>query len=67
MAQIKSMKTIRWNIFGAIIIIAAVLGIAWFYKGGEHFKGVASVCYGFLLGWIAGFVAAKAVYQKKTG
>jgi hypothetical protein len=44
-----------------------VLGIAWFYNGGEHFKGVASVCYGFLLGWLAGAFTTKSVYEKKSG
>ncbi len=52
------MNTLRGYIIGVIIIIAVVLGIAWFYNGGEHFKGVSSVCYGFLLGWLSGaFIA----------
>jgi|GEM_PF-3410921 len=41
------MKNLRWHIIGVLIIIVVVLGVAWFYNGGEHFKGVASVCYGF--------------------
>jgi drug/metabolite transporter (DMT)-like permease len=61
------MKNLRWHIIGVLIIIVVVLGVAWFYNGGEHFKGVASVCYGFLLGWLSGAFTAKSVYEKKTG
>ncbi len=56
---------VRYSI-RVIIALAVVLGIAWFYKGGEHFRGVAAVCYGYLLGWLSGFVRAKYVYQKKS-
>jgi len=61
------MKTLRLHIIWVIIIIVVVLGIAWFYNGGEHFKGVASVCYGFLIGWLSGAFTAKSVYEKKSG
>jgi drug/metabolite transporter (DMT)-like permease len=39
-----------------IVIIAAVLGVAWFYDGGQHFKSVAGVCYGYLIGYVSGFL-----------
>ena len=61
------MKALRWYFIGVVIIIVVVVGIAWFYKGGEHFKGVASVCYGFLLGWLSGAFTAKSVDKKKSG
>ena len=35
------------------IAIGVVLGIAWFYKGGGHFKNVALICYGFVIGWLS--------------
>ena len=43
------------------ITIAVVLGIAWFYKGGEHFKNVALICCGFFIGWLS----AAFVFKRK--
>jgi RsiW-degrading membrane proteinase PrsW (M82 family) len=61
------MHTLRKYFIRVRVSIAVVLGVAWFYKGGAHFKGVAAVCYGFLIGWLSGLVNAKSVYQKKSG
>ncbi|MGO8761684.1 MAG: hypothetical protein ACLP2P_08755 [Desulfobaccales bacterium] len=47
------MKTFRGYVVALGIPIAVVLGIAWFYKGGEHFKNVALICYGFVIGWLS--------------
>lgn len=45
------------NIFGYVVKLAIAIGvvlcIAWFYKGGEHFKNVALICYGFFIGWLS--------------
>ena len=60
------MKALRWYFIGVVIIIIVLVGIAWFYKGGEHFKGVASIYYGLLLGWLSGAFTAKSVYEKKS-
>jgi len=38
-------------IVAILVVIAVVLLVAWFVTPGEHFKSVASVCYGFLIGW----------------
>ena len=47
-----------------VIVIVAVLIAAWFVNGGEHFKDVAMVCYGFVIGWLAAWVA-QSVSSKK--
>lgn len=52
-------------IIAVLVIIAVVLLIAWFYTPGEHFKNVALVCSGFLLGWLSAFLVAHSVYGKK--
>jgi len=59
------MEKLPGQVIGTIAIIAVVLCIAWFHKGGEHFKSVALICYGFPIGWLNGFVIARSVYRKK--
>ncbi len=39
-----------------LVVLAVVAGIAWFRTPGEHFIRVSAVCYGFPLGWFAGWV-----------
>jgi uncharacterized membrane protein YfcA len=55
------MKTFRRYLVALVIAIGAVLAIAWFYKGGEHFKYVALVCYGYVIGWLS----AAFVFRRK--
>jgi hypothetical protein len=59
------MEKVQGQVIGTIAIIAVVLCIAWFQSGGEHFKSVALICYGFFIGWLNGFVVARSVYTKK--
>jgi hypothetical protein len=47
------MKTFRKYAVTVFVILAAVLGIAWFYASGERFIRVSLICYGFLLGYLA--------------
>jgi uncharacterized membrane protein YfcA len=54
------MQTFRERLVATVIAIALVLSIAWFYKGGEHFKNVALVCYGFVIGWLSAALAFKS-------
>ncbi len=51
-------------IIAVLVIIAVVLLVGWFVTPGEHFKSVALVCSGFLLGWLSAFIA-QFVYGKK--
>jgi hypothetical protein len=44
--SINSMKTY----FIAVVVIVVELVAAWFVSGGEHFRDVALVCYGFVIG-----------------
>ena len=39
-----------------ILILAALVGIAWVFAPGDHLMRLAGVCYGFLLGWFIGWV-----------
>jgi hypothetical protein len=54
------MQTFRGRLIAMTIVIAVVLSIAWFYKGGGHFKNVALICYGFVLGWLSAALAFKS-------
>jgi hypothetical protein len=36
-----------------VIVLAVVIGLAWFYTSGQNFIGVSAVCYGYLLGWLS--------------
>lgn len=48
-----------------VVVIVVVLIAAWFINGGEHFKDVALICYGAVIGWVAAWVAAQSVYSKR--
>ena len=37
----------------AILLLLVLCGAAWFYGPHRHFVGVLTICYGFLIGWIA--------------
>lgn len=62
-AGANRMKGLRGQVLATIAIIAAVLGSAWLYNGGERFKSVALICYGFSIGWLNGFVVARSIYR----
>jgi preprotein translocase subunit SecF len=62
MVSIKSMKT---YFIAVVVVIAAVLIAGWFLNGGEHFKDITAVCYGFVIGWLAVWFIAQSVYSKK--
>jgi hypothetical protein len=47
------MKAFLRYVVALATTIAVVLGIAWLYKGGGHFKSVALVCYGYVIGWLS--------------
>jgi uncharacterized membrane protein YdjX (TVP38/TMEM64 family) len=52
--SIKSMKTYFITV---VVVIVAVLIAAWFLNGGAAFQAVAMVCYGFVIGWLASWLA----------
>ncbi len=37
----------------AILLLVIVCGIAWLCGPHRHFVGVLTICYGFLIGWLA--------------
>jgi Zn-dependent protease with chaperone function len=47
------MTTFRRNTIIVLIVLAVVVGIAWFLAPGEHFVRVSLICYGDLLGWFS--------------
>jgi hypothetical protein len=49
----KNMKTFGKYVAIVFVVLAAVLGIAWFCASGEHLIRVSLICYGFLLGYFA--------------
>jgi uncharacterized membrane protein YfcA len=48
-----------------VIVIAVVLLAEWFMNGGEHFKDVALICYGFVIGWLVAWFATQCLSAKK--
>jgi len=41
------------NTIIVLIILAVVIGIAWYYSAGEHFIRVSLICCSYLLGWFS--------------
>jgi ABC-type Fe3+ transport system permease subunit len=39
-----------------LIVLAVVIGIAWYYSAGEHFVRVSLICCGYLLGWFSAWL-----------
>jgi uncharacterized membrane protein len=37
----------------ALLLLGIVCAAAWFYAPHRHFVGVSTVCYGFVIGWLA--------------
>jgi hypothetical protein len=46
------------------IILAVVIGIAWYYSSGEHFVRVSLICCGYLLGWFSAWFT-NHLYSRK--
>jgi xanthine/uracil permease len=46
-------KIIWKNTIVVLIVLAVVIGIAWYYSAGEHFVRVSLICCGYLLGWFS--------------
>ena len=46
-------------LIGVIIIIAVILCVAWFYGGGQAFRNVSFVCYGFIIGYSVAFIHSR--------
>ncbi|MGO8779728.1 MAG: hypothetical protein ACLQKK_12580 [Rhodomicrobium sp.] len=42
-----------------IVILAAVVFYAWLYASPQSFMGLFAVCYGFLIGWFAGWLGKR--------
>ncbi len=53
--MIKSIKSLWGQTFIVIAILAAVLAYAWAVSSPQRFMGVFAICYGFLIGWFAGW------------
>jgi hypothetical protein len=54
----------RYTIF-VPIVLAVVVGIAWFSSPGEHFARVALACSGYLLGWSSAWIAYYVYLRKE--
>ncbi len=55
MIKFGHIKSLWGQTLIVIVILATVLAYAWVYSSREHFAGVFAVCYGFLIGWFAGW------------
>ena len=42
-----------------LAILAAVLAVLWLLTSPHYFKGALTVCYGFVIGWFAGWLARR--------
>jgi hypothetical protein len=42
-----------------LITLDVVLGVLWGTDSHDYFMGVATVCYGFVIGWFAGWLAKR--------
>jgi cbb3-type cytochrome oxidase subunit 3 len=51
----------------AILLLFLVCGIAWFYSPHRHFVGVLTICYGFLIGWIAAWFSMYRYSHRQPG
>jgi hypothetical protein len=40
-----------------LVILAVVLAALWVYASRHYFMGAVTVCYGFMIGWFAGWTA----------
>jgi hypothetical protein len=40
-----------------VVVLAVIVGVAWYYAPPQHFLGVSAVCYGYVLGWFGAWWA----------
>jgi Mg2+/citrate symporter len=58
-------RKIFWkNTIVVLIVLAVVIGIAWYYSSGEHFVRVSLICCGYLLGWFSAWFT-NHLYSRK--
>jgi hypothetical protein len=50
-----------------ILVLGAVVAIAWLNAPRAHFVGVSAVCYGFLLGWLCAWVGQYSHRRRQPG
>jgi cbb3-type cytochrome oxidase subunit 3 len=50
-----------------VMLLFIVCGIAWFYSPHRHFVGVLTICYGFLIGWIAAWFSMYRYSRRQPG
>ena len=51
----------------AILLLFVLCGIAWLYGPHRHFVGVLTICYGFLIGWIAAWFSMYRYSHRQPG
>jgi cbb3-type cytochrome oxidase subunit 3 len=51
----------------AILLLLVLCGIAWFYGPHRHVVGVLTICYGFLIGWIAAWFSMYRYSRRQPG
>ena len=51
----------------AILLLLVLCGVAWFYGPHHHFVGVLTICYGFLIGWIAAWFSMYRYSRRQPG
>jgi len=51
----------------ALLLLFIACGIAWFYSPHRHFAGVLTICYGFLIGWIAAWFSMYRYARRLPG
>jgi len=42
-----------------LVILAVVLAVLWVFTSHHYFIGAATVCYGFVIGWFAGWLGKR--------
>jgi hypothetical protein len=51
----------------ALLLLFVACGIAWFFSPHRHFVGVLTICYGFLIGWIAAWFSVYRYSRRQLG
>jgi cbb3-type cytochrome oxidase subunit 3 len=51
----------------ALVLLFVVCGIVWFYSPHRRFVGVLTICYGFLIGWIAAWFSMYRYSSRQLG
>jgi hypothetical protein len=51
----------------ARLLLFVVYGIGWFYSPHRHFVGALTICYGFLIGWIAAWFSVYRYSRRQPG